>query len=130
MKKINLRFFIIVISSISLFSQKKIEPVFAKNHVGDAVIVTGTVDQVYKSRTGTFFLNMGKPPFYDFTAVLFASDTNKFGDLNSFSGEIVEISGVIQLYKGTPQIILRNDNQLKFISGPPKLEKPIPSYTQ
>ena len=73
---------------------------------------------------------MGKPPFYDFTAVVFASDTNKFGDLNAFSGETVEISGVIQLYKGTPQIILKNKNQLKFISGPPKLGKPIPSYTQ
>lgn len=87
----------------------------AKNYVGENVTVTGKIAAVVK-RPKVNYLNFGKNyPNQTFTAVIFPDDADEFGDLNEFKGKEVEVSGVISLYNGKPQIILKSKNQIKII---------------
>ena len=116
MKKLNLFILFIIISSISLFSQTKITPAQANNHIGEKVTITGTVDEVHITRTGTCFLNMGGTyPDNTFTAVIFKSDISKFGDVQKYEGKEVEISGLLKEYQHKPEIILNYKKQIKVL---------------
>jgi DNA/RNA endonuclease YhcR with UshA esterase domain len=59
-------------------------------------------------------LNLGKPyPNQVFTAVIWGSDRSKFGSPeNSLNGKQVCVTGHIQLYRGKPEIVVRDTNQL------------------
>lgn len=87
----------------------------AKNHLGETVIVQGTVVNVYKSSSKTTFLNFGKSyPDNCFSAVIFQSNLDKFPDAdNLYNGKIVRIQGKIAEYQGKPEIILNNPAQIE-----------------
>jgi len=92
-------------------------PEDAPNHVGETATVCGTVASAnYAARTRgePTFLNLGKPyPNHIFTAVIWGSDRPKFGTPEtSLLGKLVCTTGVIKLFRGRPEIILRNPNQL------------------
>lgn len=89
----------------------------AKDHVGKEAIVFGKVIEVYRTDR-LVRMNLEKPfPNQPFTAVVFASKTNLFPDLEKLKGQGVEISGKITEYRDQPQIVLVATNQLRLVEG-------------
>ncbi|MBZ5564524.1 MAG: hypothetical protein LAP13_19155 [Acidobacteriia bacterium] len=87
----------------------------AGKHVGEQGCVTGRVVGVVTSRAGNTFLDFC--PDYrhcPFSTVIFASDRNKFGDLESLRGQQVEIRGPITVYRSRPQIIIHDPRQIRM----------------
>jgi hypothetical protein len=85
----------------------------AKAHVGQNVMVQGTVANVYKSGKGTIFLNFGPAyPHETLQAVVLAPDAAHIGDMNQYAGKRVDVKGVIILFQGEPQIIVHSRDQL------------------
>ncbi len=87
----------------------------AQDHIGEYTCVRGRVDHVYTSKKGNNFLNFC--PDYrtcPFSAVIFNSDAYKFSDIKSYSGKVVEITGLIKTYKGRAEIIINDPNQIKI----------------
>jgi|GEM_PF-4679548 len=128
MQNSNLLFVLLFILSFQLFSQKKIEPVFAISHVGDTVTVAGSANKIIDPGNGAITVFMGKEPFWNFCAVILVPDTVDVNYLNdSLCDHSLEITGVIEEYKGTPTIIVRSMEQLKFIPMPKLFVPPFSS---
>jgi exonuclease VII large subunit len=73
------------------------------------------VYQVFESRKGTIFLDIGgKYPNNPFTAVIFQSNADNFGDVQQYKGKKVKITGKIKTYQDTPEIILNDLDQIKI----------------
>jgi DNA/RNA endonuclease YhcR with UshA esterase domain len=88
----------------------------AAAHVGQHVTIEGTVASVHTSRKGHTYINFGAPyPAQDFTAVVFASSAGAFINLAGLSGKHVQVTGVIRLYEGKPEVILEAPAQLKVL---------------
>jgi DNA/RNA endonuclease YhcR with UshA esterase domain len=90
----------------------------AKNHIGETATVCGTVvsaDYAVRARGKPTFLNFDKPyPNETFTAVIWDENRLSFGTPETtLMGKHMCATGVIRLYKGRPEIILRNPVQLK-----------------
>jgi hypothetical protein len=93
----------------------------AKDHVGDYATVQGRVFGVHTSNSGTTFLNFGAPyPRNTFSAVVFASDAGRFGNLARLGGATVQVSGVIRLYRDKPEIVLNAPAQLRVVRDAPR----------
>ena len=76
--------------------------------------VEGTVSEVYKARSGVTFIDMGgRYPNEVFTGVIFRDEASKFPNVEALDGKTVDITGVVRLYKGKPEIILNDATQLK-----------------
>jgi len=115
MSRLNLLIIVLSFSSIALFSQTKISPDSAGSFINKKVTVIGIVDEIHITNTGNYLLNMGgKYPDNTFTAVIFAADTSNFGNIKIYEGKGVEITGVVKDYKGSPEIVLKKKNQIKF----------------
>jgi hypothetical protein len=100
-------------ATISTEPAREIGPEAASSHVGETVTVKGVIASVYRSRSGVTFLDMGdRYPQNTFTGVIFPEDGAKFPDAGMLSGKMVEINGLVQLYRGKPEIILRTISQL------------------
>ena len=81
----------------------KIQAAAAKDNVGKQAVVSGTVAEVNKAEK-LIRLNLDKPyPKQSFTAVIFAPNTNSFGDFDKLIGKNVEITGKIAGGLGNPQ---------------------------
>ena len=94
---------------------KKISAAEAEKHYQETVIVTGKVAQV-SIRQKLVYVNLDKRfPESPISCVIFAKDTNQFGDLKKLEGKQVEIKGKVEEYKDKAQIILNSTNQLKVI---------------
>lgn len=116
MKNINLVIILSFITSVLAFSQIKITPAEAKNYIGKKETITGKIDQIHLTNTGTYFLNMGgKYPDNPFTAIIFKSDTSKFGNVQSYEGKEVEVSGMVKEYNDETEIILESKEQIKLV---------------
>lgn len=95
----------------------------AKEHIGTNAVVTGKIVEVNKVER-LVRLNFDKPfPKQPFTAVIFATRTNLFPDLDQLKGKSVEVSGKIADYHGRPQIVLESTNQLKVVEQASEPEK-------
>ena len=115
MKKLYLLLIFLFILHHVLFSQTKVAPDSAENYIGRQVTVIGVVDQVHLTKTGTYFLNMGGDfPDNTFTAVIFASDTSGFGDIKSFKGKAVSVTGTVENYNEKPEIVINKKDQIKL----------------
>jgi hypothetical protein len=112
----------------------------AGKHVGQEVTVTGKVSGVRTIPSGMTFLNFGKRGAEDaFTAV--AKPGVVDGDtLSAFDGKDVEVTGTVELYRGSPQIVLATPESIRLSgetpapqpAGPPEKpashpEKPAPA---
>jgi hypothetical protein len=85
----------------------------AGQHVGEEVKVLGKVLKIYTAKSGvTFFDFCTKYKDCPFSAVIFASDLAKFGDLKQYQRE-VKISGTIKSYNGKAEIILNDKEQIE-----------------
>jgi hypothetical protein len=82
--------------------------------VGKAGCVSGQVLRVYTSRSGNTFLDFCSDyRSCPFTSVIFASDKDKFGDLESLQGKRVEIRGSITVYQSRAEIIIHDPQQIR-----------------
>lgn len=88
----------------------------AASHVGQMATVCGTVASAhfaFRSRGQPTFLNLGRAyPNEDFIAVIWGDDRAKFGKPESLDGNRVCVTGPILLYRGKPEIILEDAEQL------------------
>ena len=92
-----------------------IAPCDAAKYVGKSVTVEGPVIEVHHAASGkaTFVDMGGHYPDNCFAGVLFSGDEPKFPDIDSLEGKVIDISGVIKLYQGHPEIILNDPGQIK-----------------
>lgn len=89
----------------------------ASKHVDENGTVCGLVASAHFANGTTgqpTFLNLGKPyPNQVFTVVIWGTDRSKFGSPEtSLSGKQVCVTGSIHLYRGKPEIVVRDTNQL------------------
>jgi DNA/RNA endonuclease YhcR with UshA esterase domain len=89
----------------------------AAGHVGEQATVCGMVASAKfaaNSHSQPTFLDLDRPyPNAVFTAVIFGDDRPKFGTPEqSLQGGRICVTGVIRLYRGKPEIILNDPNQL------------------
>ncbi len=87
----------------------------APQKLGSTLCITGKVLSVERSPSGSaWFLNFcedyRKCPF---SAVVFTKDLRDVGDVRMLAGRTVEVHGKVLLYKGVPEIIIRDARQLK-----------------
>ena len=90
----------------------------AIKHVGSLASVRGTLVDSYISKTGTVFLDFCENyKTCPFSAVIFADDAKKFGlpgqgDLSSYVGKVITVTGKIVSYEGRAEIVLSSPSQL------------------
>lgn len=85
----------------------------APAHVGQVASVRGLLVKAYTSKTGTVFLDFCQSyKNCPFSGVIFADDVKKFGDLSSYEGAVVTLSGKISAYEGRAEIILSDPKQI------------------
>lgn len=102
--------------SVSVGELKEYDFAEAKDHIGETAIVRGKVIKTYTAKSGVSFLdfctNYKTCPF---TAVIFASDLEKFGNLKQYEGDI-RLSGTIKSYNGKAEIILNEREQIEYVN--------------
>jgi len=89
----------------------------AGKYVSKKVIVEGKIVDTYRHlKSNTVFLNFEKPyPNQCFTAVIFSSDLYKFvqNPEDYYLNKTIRIVGEIKEYKGRPEIILKDPDQIE-----------------
>jgi DNA/RNA endonuclease YhcR with UshA esterase domain len=95
-----------------------ISPEEAAGHVGENATVCGAVASAHhaaSSKSQPTFLNLGKAyPAQMFTAVIFGSDRPKSGEPEkTLQGKRVCVTGKVELYRGIPEIVLHDPEQLQ-----------------
>ncbi len=87
----------------------------APTKLGSTVCITGKVLSVQRSPSGAaWFLNFCEDyTRCPFSAVVFTRDLRDVGDVRMLAGRTVEVHGKLRLYKGVPEIIIRDARQLK-----------------
>ena len=119
--------FLALLTVIGLTSNaqlKEIEIEEASKHIGDSVHlvaqITGVRQLANIDRRPTF-INLGKPyPNQLLTLVIWEEVRNQITDDLSeekLKGGVVIVTGVIELFKDKPQIVIRNTKQLKFVQA-------------
>jgi DNA/RNA endonuclease YhcR with UshA esterase domain len=86
----------------------------AIKHIGQEVIVQGTVSKVFRSKNGNIFLDFGGS-YPDVTFVVWIPDNAPEAadpGLADLEGKKVKISGTIRLYKGKPEIKVSTKEQI------------------
>ena len=99
-------------------AQTSISAAEAKNHVGERATVCGEVASVHyaaRSRGNPTFINLDKPyPNQIFTVLIWGSDRPKFGDPEeAYRSKHICVTGKISDYKGVPEIVAREPEQIK-----------------
>lgn len=93
-----------------------LQPSEARRHVGEQATVCGTIASAHYapwSRGQPTFLDLGHAyPNEDLVAVVWGNDRARFGAPERLAGQRVCISGPILLYRGKPEIVLREASQL------------------
>jgi hypothetical protein len=86
----------------------------ASSHVGENGCVTGYVLRAFTSKAGNTFLDFCTDyRSCPFTAVIFASDHTKFGDLETLQGRQVELRGFVSTYHDQAEIIIHDPWQIR-----------------
>lgn len=90
----------------------------AAAHVGDVATVCGEVASTRYLTSGRrpTFLNLGRPyPDQDLTIVIWGEDRSRFAEPpdRAFRDRYVCVTGRIELYRGSPQIVVREPASLR-----------------
>jgi hypothetical protein len=87
----------------------------ASSHVGETATVCGMVTGVHYAAKGKpTFINFDKPyPSQDFTVMIWDEDRTGFGDLQKDAGRKVCAHGPITMYRGKPEMVLRDPAALE-----------------
>lgn len=108
---------VIVLFVSAALGQASISAADAKNHIGEKATVCGRVASTHfaaNSRGKPTFINLDEPyPNQIFTVVIWGSDRSNFGDPESaYRNKHICVSGVIESYRGVPQIVARESQQI------------------
>ena len=92
-------------------------PEQAKAHLSELATICGTVASAKyasSSRGQPTFLNLDRPyPQQIFTVVIWGTDRPKFGTPETeYLGKRICVTGLIESYRGTPEIIVKEKSQL------------------
>jgi DNA/RNA endonuclease YhcR with UshA esterase domain len=116
-------FALIVLSHSSLLNaQNVISPDAASQFIGQKATVCGTVASATyaaRSKGQPTFLDLDRPyPSQIFTVVIFGSDRSKFDKPpeKQFRSKRICVSGLVELYKGKPEIIVHDPRQIMIQS--------------
>ena len=121
---------LVLITALSLpaFAQKQIKLEDAKNHIGDSVALSGVIydikvfeDDDKKPTLALINLGAAYPNQIVTIAVrpeLYKNTTTVFPD-KSFEGNLANVTGKLELYKGKPQIIIHSTEQLHISAADP-----------
>ncbi len=99
----------------------RITPDEAHRYVGKFCIVEGRIVEVSWQRRATF---LNYQPYRrgsrDFYLVIVGRDRERFDrrEVESWEGKVLRVYGRIELYRGRPQIRLRDPDQVEVIDGP------------
>jgi hypothetical protein len=109
---------IILAFTASAFPQEAISPEDAAKFIGQQKMVCGTVASAHyasRSKGQPTFLNLNKPyPHQVFTVLIWGSDRGKFEKPpEALSGKEICVMGMIQSYRGRPEIIVKDPSQIK-----------------
>ena len=92
-----------------------ITPAEAVQHVGDEVVVQGTVSQIVLSVNLTTHINLGgRYPNHVFTATIFKAKQTLFTGVKDYEGKVVQVQGLVHLYRGKPEIVLTEPTQIRL----------------
>lgn len=100
-------------------AQKKLPATEAKNHIGETATVCGSVASTRyaaSSRGKPTFLNLDKP-YLDqiFTILIWGSSRNRFGAPETdYKGKRICVTGKIAKYRGVPEIVADDPQQIKL----------------
>ena len=102
--------------------QKAISSAQARSHVGENSRVCGQVASThfaYRSRGAPTFINLDETyPNQVFTALIWAEDRSKFGSPEKrYESRHICVTGLIQLFRGIPEIIVRYPSQVEITNG-------------
>jgi hypothetical protein len=103
----------------TIASTSTITPEDASNHVGQTVTVCGKVfggKYLERSSGSPTLINVGADyPDNPFTVVIYGSDRGSFSYTPEeyLKGKIITVTGLIKLFKGKPEIIITNENQIQ-----------------
>lgn len=86
----------------------------AKDNIGKTALVKGKVVSIFASKNGKTYINFDeKSPNQTFTVVLFKDSVVDISKITE--GSILTVSGEIKDYKGKPEIVLTNAEQIVSI---------------
>jgi len=111
-------FAFLVCAATSIAQQEYVNPIDAHKYIGMEKTVCGTVASAtyaVRSRGRPTFLNLDQPhPNQIFTVVIWGSDRNKFKNPPEtfFKGKRICVTGIIESYRGKPEIIVRGPDQI------------------
>jgi hypothetical protein len=111
-------FAFLIWASGSIAQQEYISPIDAPKYIGMEKTICGTVASatyVFRSKGQPIFLNLDQPhPNQIFTIVIWGSDRNKFKNPpeTSFRGKRICVTGIIESYRGKPEIVVRSPDQI------------------
>jgi len=92
-----------------------IPPEEAAKHVGETVIVRGTITQIALTVNLTTHINFGGVyPNHVFTATVFKAKQSQFPGVRDYEGKVVEVQGVVHLYRNKPEIVLEERKQIRL----------------
>jgi hypothetical protein len=84
----------------------------AYSHAGETTTVCGKVSGIHTaagSKGKPTFINFDKPyPSQDFTVMIWDDERAAFGNLEKYAGSQVCVYGAITMYRGKPEMILRD----------------------
>ena len=87
----------------------------ADDFVGERKCIYGKVINVYVSKKGNVFLDFCQDyRTCPFSAVIFQLNVSKFSDLSKYQGKNIELTGLIKTYKGRPEIVINEPQQIKI----------------
>ena len=109
----------ILLAALIAPAQKTVTAADAKNHIGERLTVCGVVVGTHyaaRSRGNPTFINLDQPyPKQIFTVLIWGSDRSKFGDPETiYRDKHICVSGTIRDYKGIPEIIANDPEQIKI----------------
>jgi TonB family protein len=93
-----------------------ITPTEAARHVGQEVVVQGTVSQIATTVNLTTHINFGGLyPNHVFTATILKARQGLFtGVRQRFEGKLAQVQGTVRLYRGKPEILINEPGQLRL----------------
>ena len=107
--------FAVLASVAPVESPPVITPDEAAKHVGKVVIVRGEISQIVLSVNLTTHINFGGLyPNHVFTATIFKAKQPLFEGVKELEGKVVQVRGVVHLYRGKPEIVLEEPTQLRL----------------
>jgi DNA/RNA endonuclease YhcR with UshA esterase domain len=105
----------LTLTAAPAIAQTVIPPEDCPKHVGETVTIEGTVSEVHHAASGraTFIDMGGRYPNNTFAAVIFKDDADKFPNIDTATGKVVDITGRVKKYKENCEIILNDPGQIK-----------------